>query len=105
MNKDDRINQLRDILNGDDKPSTYPEVAKAVGVYPSYISQIVSNHDELYGLILRNKRIQRRKAVEKKISIIHDFMQLRDVSAQYACLALGFNPTAHSQLKKELQRL
>jgi hypothetical protein len=102
MKTKQRIKQIDSALDHESKPRSYRELSELVTLKESHISHIVAANDGLYSKILRNKKERRINKLLDKMRLIEGKMEEDDISASYACLALGFYPQQYAKYKSEL---
>ena len=94
-----RIEQIGEILSRPERPSTYAEIAKHIGINKTHIGRLLNKSIELYKLYLENKRHQQQTKLRVSMEEIEVYMEKYDCTASYASLALGYNQSYYAKLK------
>lgn len=99
MLKQDRLNQIKFALGRIERPSTYGEVAKIVGITKSQVGRLIGGNAELFTLWSDNKKYHRQRVIDSKIKLINDTAKECGISVVEACVKLGHGRDYHYRLK------
>ena len=98
-----RVIEIREALHSADRPSTYGQLEKHVPIHKTHIARLVQDNFDLYEALMNNKKARRDAVLREQKAEIEARMNQYDCTASYASLALGFEASRYSYIKRELQ--